>query len=122
MSEPGETLQGIGVRVEGLDRIRLGRGVIGKATYIAGAAVLGLAAIALALRDPTIGLIIAFLLVIVFAGYFVGSLWFAHKHPGVALLEGAELIQWKQLDAAASDPAAVTDRAPTSPPLIEKRR
>lgn len=122
MSEPGETLKGIGFKVEGLDRVRLGRGVIGKASYVAGVAILGLGGIAFALRDTTYLLIDAFLICFVFASYFAGSLWFANRHPGVALLEGAELIQWKQLEAGARDESAITDRKSTSPsPLIEGR-
>jgi hypothetical protein len=40
------------------------------------------------------------LVVLVFVIYFSGTLWFANRHPGVALLEGAELIQWRQMDLA----------------------
>jgi hypothetical protein len=43
----------------------------------------------------------AVLIVLVFAIYFSGTLWFANRHPGIALLEGAELIQWRQMDMAA---------------------
>jgi len=46
-------------------------------------------------------LVDAVLIVVVFVVYFGGVLWFANRHPGVALLEGAELIQWRQMDIAA---------------------
>ena len=90
--------------------------MIGKASYVAGAAVLGLAIVAWGLRDPFYLLIDALFIVLLFLAYFGGSLWFANKHPGVSLLEGAELIQWRQMELAASDAPLTIDRTPTTPP------
>jgi hypothetical protein len=74
---------------------------VGKASYVAGAAILALGVVAFVLREPVFLLIIAICVVLLFFVYFGGVLWFAHRHPGVALLEGAELIQWRQMDMAA---------------------
>jgi hypothetical protein len=74
---------------------------VGKASYVAGAAILALGVVAFVLREPVFLLIIAICIVLLFVVYFGGVLWFAHRHPGVALLEGAELIQWRQMDMAA---------------------
>jgi ABC-type branched-subunit amino acid transport system permease subunit len=123
MPESENPLQGLGIKLEGLDRIRLGRGVIGKASYVAAAAIFGLIVVALALRDSTLLLIIGTLIAAVFAIYFFGALWFSNKHPGVALLEGAELIQWRQLEVAASNPTLVIENSKIDvPPLIEDGR
>ncbi len=120
MSEPEDVLRQLGVRVEGLDRIRLGRGVVGKASYVAGAAVIALGFVAWALRDPTYLLIDACLIAVVFGTYFAGSLWFSNRHPGVALLEGAELIQWRQMDMGAKNMLKPPEGPNVTPPLIEK--
>jgi hypothetical protein len=87
----------------------LARGVVGKASYVAGAAIFALAGVAWALRDPIYLLADAVLVLILFVVYFAGVLWFANRHPGVALLEGAELIQWRQMDIAAKSIAAIED-------------
>lgn len=79
---------------------------MGKASYVGAAAVLTLAAVAWRLNNPGYLLIVAGLVVIIFAIYFFGVLWFANRHPGVALLEGAELIQWRQMEIAAKSVAS----------------
>jgi hypothetical protein len=93
--------------------------VVGKATYVAAAAIAALALVAWNLRETWPLLVIAFLIIALFGGYFVGVLWFAHKHPGTALLEGAELIQWRQLDVAASNMPRSIDVRPSEPPIID---
>jgi hypothetical protein len=98
-----KTLESGGIRTSALDRIRLARGVVGKASYVAAAGVIALGAVAWSLRDSWFLFGDAVLIIVLFSIYFGGILWFAHKHPGVALLEGAELIQWRQLDIAASN-------------------
>lgn len=96
-------MEGAGISASSLDRIRLARGIVGKASYVAAAGMAVLLTVALVLRQPVFLLIVAILAIILFAVYFSGTLWFAHKHPGLALLEGAELIQWRQMDMAARD-------------------
>ena len=87
---------------------------------MAGAVVLVLAVVAYGLGDPWLRIAVGVLAVVLFAMYFVGVLWFANKHPGLALLEGAELIQWRQLDMTASDLPPQIDNQPIEPPLIEQ--
>lgn len=96
-----KALEAAGISTSSLDRVRLSRGVVGKSAYVASAALLVLAVAAYSLKDQTFLLCIAILAVILFALFFVGALFFAHKNPGLALLEGAELIQWRQMDMAA---------------------
>jgi hypothetical protein len=111
-----------GINASSLDRIRLARGVVGKASYVAVAAVLALGGIAWGLRDPIYLLVVAVLIVLVFAIYFSGTLWFANRHPGVALLEGAELIQWRQMDIAAKTISSIENKPVSEPdtPVSER--
>lgn len=76
---------------------------MGKSSYVAAAALLALGAIAIGLRDAGALIAIGVFVVVIFLIYFAGVLWFAHKHPGESLLEGSELIQWRQLEMAAKD-------------------
>lgn len=96
-----EALGTVGISGESLDRIRLARGFVGKASYVAGVALIALGGIGL--RGTDYPLAVAGMMVLVFVIYYGGSLWFAHRHPGEALLEGAELIKWRQLEMAAKD-------------------
>jgi hypothetical protein len=93
-------LEGAGISTSSLDSIRLARGFVGKASYVAGIALLALGAAALRGGDT---MVVSFLMVAVFTVYFLGALWFAHRHPGEALLEGAELIKWRQMEIGAKD-------------------
>lgn len=111
-------LHGAGISTTSLDKIRLARGVVGKASYVAGATIFALAVVAFSLREPFYLFCVAALSVFVFVAYFIGALWFAHKHPGVALLEGAELIQWRQLDMAAKDVSDLEKLENAAPRLI----
>lgn len=98
MPDVRKIIEGMGLNAESFDRIRLARGVVGKASYAAAAAILALAAVALQTSNIIIlGAVIA-AVVILFLAYLFGVLWFAARNPGVALLEGAELIQWRQMD------------------------
>jgi hypothetical protein len=115
-----ETLENVGIRASAFQSIRLPRGLVGKASYVAALALIGLAIIAWGLKDPALLIAIGCLIVLLFALYFAGVLWFANKHPGVALLEGAELIQWRQLEIAASDVPTIRDASPKEPPTLSE--
>ncbi len=111
-----ETLSKIGVSAESLDRIRLAHGVVGKSSYVAVFSILALAVVAYNLRDPTYLIVVACLLLVLFGSYFAGVLWFAHANPGTALLEGAELIKWRQLDMGIKGEPHITPQPNISPP------
>jgi hypothetical protein len=85
-------LQGAGISGSSLDRVRLARGVVGKSSYVAGAAFLTLATVAWSLREPGYLLVFSLIVLALFISYFAGVLWFAHRHPGEALL-GARAIR-----------------------------
>jgi len=113
-------LESAGIKGETLDRIRLARGVVGKSSYVAGAAFLTLVTVAWSLRDPGYLLALAVFVLLLFVIYFAGVLWFAHRHPGEALLEGAELIRWRQLEMGVKGEPSLPQAPNVSPPLIEE--
>jgi hypothetical protein len=78
--------------------VKLRGGVVGRLTAIAVATVVGLTAIAY--FQPSAAGIAVWLLSIVVLLIVAGILWYAHQHPETSLLEGAEVLQHKQLELA----------------------
>ena len=110
----GQLLKSFGLSEESVERIRLGRGVVGRTTYAAVAALFVLAVVAWR-ADPSMLIWIAVLAVGLFVLYFLGVLIFAERNPGTALLEGAELLRWRQSELAAKG----LDSIPPVPALPE---
>ena len=46
-------------------------------------------------------------------------MWFSSKHPAVAILEGAELVRYHQVEMAAKGLSLPTTQPNVEPPLIE---
>ncbi len=69
--------------------------MVGKASVVAGIALLVLGGIACRVDIDLLPIVAGEVLFLFFA-YFAGVLWFAHKHPEQALLEGAEIIQYRE--------------------------
>jgi hypothetical protein len=106
-------------------KVKLGQGVVGKTTYATVAAVLAFGAIGWAISgaSPTLAFTICVFIFLVITAYLAAILWYAHKNPGPALLEGAELIQFRQLEMAAKDrPAEIPSANVPPPPAIDKDR
>jgi hypothetical protein len=112
-----ELLDRAGIKVGGLDRIRLARGVVGKSSYVALSAMLALAVAAWGLKGNAALLSLAGIILFLFVVYFVGIIRFANRNPGLALLEGAELIQWRQMEISAQGMPAQVNTQLTTPPL-----
>lgn len=74
---------------------------MGKTSWVVAAAVLVVGGIAVGIPDTSYRFVLALGVLGLCVVYFVGVVLFAHRHPGVSLLEGAELIQWRQMDIAA---------------------
>jgi hypothetical protein len=106
-----EILRGAGLSESSLDKIRLGSGVVGRTSSVALMAMIAFGVIGYSLKEPLYLLILALIMAVVFAGYFIGILRFANKNPDLALLEGAELVHWRQIEMAAKDPKLVTQDA-----------
>lgn len=85
--------------------IRLGRGVVSKTSYVAGLTAIVWAGIVWRWSaDLTMnaGLLIVGLLLTAFSVWFIsGTQRFAERNPAQALLEGAELLEWQKMEAAA---------------------
>lgn len=111
--------------MQGLGHIRLAHGVVGKMSVVAGIALVALGGIAWRVATDLL-LVMGGMVLIVFFVYLVAVLWFAHRHPEQALLEGAEIIQYRQLEMAAhgiSEAAEATRmRQHPSPPELPEDR
>ena len=103
-----QILESVGVSESSLDRVRLSHGVVGKSSYVAGVALLALLMVAYSLKDSSYLFAVACFILVLFFGYFGGVLWFANRHPDMALLEGAELVKWRQIEMAAKEMPSIT--------------
>lgn len=95
-------------------RLRFGPGVVGKSSAI-GLAVLAVLGIA-AWRIDNNPWLVAFIAVagMVFAWWLIRrSFQYAEDHPETALLEGAELVAWRQMQMSSRD-------VPVIPPSAEQ--
>lgn len=109
-------LEGFGLSEESVDQVKLGRGVVGKVTYVAMAAVAVLGLIAWRLTDESYLILVAGSTILIFIVYSIGILLFARSNPGAALLEGAELLRWKKYDLASKNhPAPRENRTIADP-------
>jgi len=100
--------------MQALGHIRLAHGVVGKTSIVAGIVFLVLGGIALRLA-PDLLFAFAAMLLLAFLLYLGAMLWFAHRHPEQALLEGAEIIQYRQQDMAAKGVAELPPSQPINP-------
>lgn len=99
MTDPGVIARMLLARAQALGHIRLARGVVGKASVVAGIALLVLGGIAWRVETDLL-LVMAGAVLLAFFVYLAAMLWFAHKHPEQAVLEGAEIIQYREQEMA----------------------
>lgn len=94
-------------------RLKLGPGVVG-ITGTAVIAIMGAVGVAaLALRDQPQTLIPAVEIIIGFGFLFLLGSWiFAHFHPDLALLGGADLLKFRQLQLGAQDQSILLEQPP----------
>lgn len=122
-----DPLASISRALESARSVRLGKGVVSKTSYIA-AFVVGIwLFVAWKWSDDLMmngGLMLAGLIATIFASWFIQSTrTFAQRNPALALLEGAELIEWQKLEMAAKgippveNPVLVEDRGRDVAPL-----
>ncbi len=97
---------------------------MGKTSYVAIAALIVLATAVARLGSDWMKLVVALVTLGLFLFYIISTHRFADRNPGAALLEGAELIRWKQYELAAknlpSPPATPLTADPTKalPPTL----
>lgn len=98
-------------------RIRMGAGVIGKTSYVVLAATLicGVAIWQLSgFMWAILGVVAAMIL---FVGCFLFAAFkYAYKHPEHAVLEGADLVNYRRIEMKAKGMIDITPSANTSPP------
>lgn len=103
--------------MQALGHIRLAHGVVGKASVVAGIALLVLGGIAWRI-DAGLLLVMAGAVLLAFFVYLVAILWFAHRHPEQALLEGAEIIQYRQQEMVGKGVTTLPNSPPTPEPQL----
>jgi hypothetical protein len=102
--QPRDILGALGFNASSLDSVRFARGVVGNTTYVAGAALIAIGIIAFAFNShPEMALVLIGIVAALATLYFFGTWIFAHLHPDLALLGGAELLKLRQLEMAAKD-------------------
>lgn len=93
----------------GFQAIKLGSGVLGKTAPLMGGVLILAVVTITALRnaDPLlVAAIFAFTLLVVVA-YIIYAFWYGRKYPAEALLEGGELIRYREMDLATNDPKVI---------------
>jgi hypothetical protein len=108
-------------RMQALGHIRLAHGVVGKTSVVTGLALLVLAGIAWRVSTDLL-LVMGGMVLLIFFVYLAAVLWFAHRHPEQALLEGAEIIQYREQEMAAKGVPELPRVAPTTPPELPPER
>ena len=106
--------------IESSRKVKFGRGVVSKTSYVAALVVAVWITIAFRLGDSVYsnsGLLMAGLIVTAFTWWYIRSSQnFAERNPGQALLDGTEFLEYTRLEAAAKGLPA-----PPNQPLIEVR-
>jgi hypothetical protein len=127
MSDPEPTVDSIlkssGFSSSGIDRIKLGNGVVGKMTTTQmGLYVICFAGIGAGTWINNPYMIEGFVAVAFVSFLFssIASMIFASNHPAVALLEGAELVKYRQIEMAAKDISIPSSQVNIEPTLITK--
>ena len=125
MSGPDPTveslLRGAGFSSSGIDRIKLGNGVVGKMTSTQ----MGLYVVCFAgvcggvyLNIPYMMVAFGGVALLSFLFSSIAGMWFAAKYPSVALLEGAELVKYHQIEMATRDLINPPDQPNIEAPLL----
>jgi hypothetical protein len=100
--DPAKVLEQIGIKGESLQKVRFSRGVVGKSSFVVVTALAVLAIVATRITGTEALLVIAGLTVVFALVFLVMSYRFAAANPSLALLEGAELLKWKQIEHQAA--------------------
>lgn len=103
-----------------LTGIRFAPGVVGKMGFVAAMAVGALGFIGYSMTSDGMKLTVGFTVAGCLFAYICAALWYAAKNPYNALLEGADLIQLKQLEIAERGQAPVIATANVAPPVVLK--
>jgi hypothetical protein len=114
--QPSDLFDRLGLRTTALDSIRFARGVVPNTTYAICISIISIAATGWFFNShPEIALPIIGIIATITVIYLVGTWVFAHVHPDLALLGGAELLKLRQLEQAAKG----MPQPPADDPIIE---
>jgi hypothetical protein len=106
----------LGINSESLQKIKLGRGAVGKITVISIAALIAIAGIGSKVSGTTSVLIVVGVLGFISLAALACILYVIIKQPEIAVLEGAELVLYKHVTLGAKGQPAL---APGSTPIPE---
>jgi|SRR6266850_5026110 len=101
-----------------LAKIKLPGGTVGKICLMLIAVSLAFAAMVVSVRVPWVACVGISLLAIVVLVLGLAVVWFAHKHPQAALMEGAEFLQHEQIEQMKNRPprrVRAVDKTPKGP-------
>ncbi len=106
MTEPDKTdisklFNQLGIKASSLGKVRMGRGVVGKTSHVAIAFFAVLAIIAYGTKNDWVLAGVGLIAAAVFVWLVDRLFRFSEKNPTLALMEGAELIAWQQIEMAA---------------------
>jgi hypothetical protein len=111
--DPSESLRKV---LESARNVRLGRGVVSKTSYVAVLPLSVWGVVAWRWSDNAvldIGLLAIGMCATIFAMWFIkGTREFAERNPELALLEGAELLEWRRMEVAAKGVPPELDSRP----------
>lgn len=112
----GDALAWLGVNPSTLQGIYLAQGVLGKTSAVVVVGIICMTVIARTVPTEFVALSFGSFIFVVLLIYFFGSIIFASRNPGAALLEGAKLIEWRRLDVASNSAPPIIDHSPTNAP------
>jgi hypothetical protein len=85
-----------------LESIKFAKGVLGHTSWTIAFVFAAMAVTVWSLSNSPLYALIGVVIEALFACIFLlGSWWFAERNPAIALLEGANLVRWRELDMAA---------------------
>ncbi len=96
-------LEKAGIKTESIFKIRLGKGVVGKTSSVACIALVTLGGVGFKLDTDWMKLLFGIGISFLVIFYLSKILKFAEKHPEQSLLEGSEIIQWRQMELATKE-------------------
>jgi hypothetical protein len=112
-------LEGLGVTSSEVNRVQLGPGVVGNTTTALICSVIASAAQAYFLHDqPAVMFGAMAVTVILLLVYMFGTWRFAERHPDLALMGGADLLQLRRMEMAAKHPEIMIDSTPIIAPTL----
>lgn len=111
--------------IESSRSVKFGKGIVSKTSVVAGIAMMVLLAVAWRWNgtlSENLGLLVVASAALAFAVWYIRSTQsFAEKNPALALLDGAELLEWQRMETAAKGLPPAVDDPPRELPKVTDR-